>query len=174
MPQLGVCAVCRLPVHDNQARNRNQQGAYVHAQCVAGAVRPPEVQSPDLNDVKGLCAVCRMPVFVHQARSRNQWGAYVHAQCVAGAGGEMVGVAGVAPPVAPKPELKDVKGICDVCGMPVFVDQARSKNQRGAYVHAQCVSGANLTQAYQQIASASDPAQRQVSTSSCQCACLST
>jgi hypothetical protein len=39
----------------------------------------------------------------------------------------------------PKPEIKDIKGICDVCRMPVFADQARSKNQWGAYVHSQCV-----------------------------------
>ena len=94
----------------------------------------------------GVCAVCRLPVHDNQARNKNQSGAYVHAHCVAGAGDEEVGVAGVAPPIAPKPELNDVKGICDVCRMPVFVDQARSKNQRGACVHAQCASPANLPQ----------------------------
>jgi hypothetical protein len=63
-----------------------------------------------------------------------------------------VGVAGVVPPIQPKPELKDVKGICDVRRTPVFADQARCKNQWGAYVHAQCASEANLTQPYQQTA----------------------
>jgi len=33
------------------------------------------------------------------------------------------------------------KGICDVCRMPVLADQARCKNQMGAYVHAQCTAG---------------------------------
>ena len=60
-----------------------------------------------------------------------------------------MGVAGVVTPLAPTPELKDVKGICDVCRMP---DQVRCKNQLGAYVHAQCASEANLPQPYQQTA----------------------
>ena len=104
---------------------------------------------------KGICDVCRMPVFVDEARSKNQWGGYVHAQCVAGAGEARVGVAGVtptvlrktetkdvkgSPTVLRKTETKDVKGICNICRLPVFVDHARSKNQWGAYVHAQCVA----------------------------------
>jgi hypothetical protein len=157
-----------MPVFEHQARSKNQWGAYVHAQCVAGAgdervgmadMAPPTAPKPELKDVKGICDVCRMPVFGDQARSKNQRGAYVHAQCVAGAGDERVGVAGMAPPIAPKPELKDIKGICDVCRMPVFGDQARSKNQRGAYVHAQCVSRAILPQPYHQTSP--DPAQSQ-------------
>jgi hypothetical protein len=35
--QKGICAICRLPVLDNQPRTKNQWGAYVHAHCVAGA-----------------------------------------------------------------------------------------------------------------------------------------
>ena len=83
----------------------------------------------------------------------------MHVQCLAGAGDYRVGVAGVVPPIAPTPELKDVKGICDVCRMPVFEHQTRSKNERGAYVHAHCVSAANLPQPYQQTVP--DPAQPQ-------------
>jgi hypothetical protein len=64
-------------------------------------------------------------------------GAYVHAQCAAGTDDARVGVSGVAPPIV---ETNKVKGICRVCRTPVFVDQARSKNQLGAYVHAQCVA----------------------------------
>jgi hypothetical protein len=80
--RVGVCAVCRLPVHENEAGNTNQLGGYVHAKCVERAVGPLVVQRPELNDVRGICDVCRMPVFVDQARSKNQRGAYVHAQCV--------------------------------------------------------------------------------------------
>ena len=150
--QKGICDVCRLPVLDNQPRTKNQWGAYVHAQCVAGAddervvdagVSPPIAPKPELKEVKGICDVCRMPVFADQARTKNQRGDYVHAQCVAGADDERVDVAGVSPPMAP--ELKDVKGICDVCRMPVFVDQARTKNQRGDYVHAKCTTGAGVS-----------------------------
>ena len=75
----------------------------------------------------------------HSYRTQESAGDNVHAQCVVGEGYERVGVAGVSPPIAPKPEIKDVKGMCDVRRTPVFADQARSKNQRGAYVHAQCV-----------------------------------
>jgi len=32
------------------------------------------------------------------------------------------------------------KGICDVCRMPVLDDQLRTKNHRGAYVHAKCAA----------------------------------
>ena len=35
------------------------------------------------------------------------------------------------------------KGICDVCNCPVFSDQARTKNQRGAYVHMNCAEKMN-------------------------------
>ncbi len=86
--------------------------------------------------------------FVDQARCKNQLGAYAHAQCVAAASDDRVGAAGVVPPTAPTPELKEVKGICDVCRMPVLVDQARCKNQRGAYVHAQCAAGAGAQVLY--------------------------
>jgi hypothetical protein len=130
----GICVVCRLPVFVDQARSKNQWGDYMHAQCVPGAGDErvgvagvaPQIIEQEIKDVKGMCDVCGMPVFADQARSKNQWGAYVHAQCAAGAGGARVGVAGVAPP---KQEAKDVKGICDVCSTPMFVDQARSKNQ---------------------------------------------
>jgi len=157
-----------MPVFEHQARSKDQHGAYVHADCVAGAgddrvgvavVVPPIAPKPQLKDVKGICDVCKMPVFGDQARCKNQRGAYVHSQCVGGAGDERVGVAGMAPPIAPKPELEDVKGICDVCRMPVFEHQARCKNQRGAYVHAHCVPGANLPKPYHQTAP--DPAQPQ-------------
>jgi hypothetical protein len=33
------------------------------------------------------------------------------------------------------------KGICAICRMPVFDDQVRSKNQQWFYVHTQCVAG---------------------------------
>jgi hypothetical protein len=45
------------------------------------------------------------------------------------------------PRTVPSFGIEDVKGICGVCRMPVFADQARSKNQWGAYAHAQCVAG---------------------------------
>jgi hypothetical protein len=35
--QKGICAVCALPVLDNQPRTKNQQGDYVHNQCAAVA-----------------------------------------------------------------------------------------------------------------------------------------
>lgn len=35
------------------------------------------------------------------------------------------------------------KGICDVCNIPVFSDQERTKNQRGAYVHMNCAEKIN-------------------------------
>ena len=35
--QKGICAVCTLPVLDNQPRTKNQQGDYVHNQCAAVA-----------------------------------------------------------------------------------------------------------------------------------------
>jgi Ca2+-binding EF-hand superfamily protein len=82
--------------------------------------------------------------------ARITWG-LMCMHCEAGAGDDRVGVAGVVPPIAPKAELKDVKGICDVCKKTVLADQARCKNQRGAYVHAQCAE-ANLPQPYQQTA----------------------
>jgi predicted RNA-binding protein YlxR (DUF448 family) len=147
--QKGICDVCRMPVLADQARCKNQRGAYVHAQCAAAAgdarvgfagASPPTAPTPEIKEVKGICDVCRVPVLADQARSKNRLGAYVHAQCAAAAGNDWVGFAGVSPPTAPTPELKEVKGICDVCRMPVLADQARCKNQRGAYVHARCAA----------------------------------
>ena len=119
--QKGICAVCNLPVLDDQARSKNQQGKYVHSLCAAvgGAQVVTKVYSPHQ---KGICAVCGMPVLADQARNKNQWGAYVHARCQP----ELNGVTAV------------VKGICAVCRLPVFKDQVRTKNQQGAYVHGLC------------------------------------
>ena len=120
--QKGICDVCRMPVFADQARCKNQRGAYAHAQCVAAAsddrvgaagVVPPTAPTPELKEVKGICDVCRMPVLVDQARCKNQRGAYVHAQCAAATGDARVGFAGVPPPIEAKPELKEVKGICE-------------------------------------------------------------
>ena len=38
----------------------------------------------------------------------------------------------------PMAQPRQQKGICDECRIPVFDDQARAKNKRGAYVHLQC------------------------------------
>jgi hypothetical protein len=37
-----------------------------------------------------------------------------------------------------RPQPRQRKGICDVCRNPVFNDQARTKNERGTYVHFDC------------------------------------
>jgi hypothetical protein len=37
-----------------------------------------------------------------------------------------------------KQETEDVKGICNVCRMPVFVDHARSKDPCGSYGVVPC------------------------------------
>ena len=34
--------------------------------------------------------------------------------------------------------IRQQKGMCDVCRLPVFVDEERTKNWRGAYVHLSC------------------------------------
>ena len=119
--QKGICAVCNLPVLDDQDRSKNQRGKYVHTLCAVGGGTQvvTQVYTPYQ---KGICAVCGMPVLADQARNKNQWGVYVHAKC--------------------QPELNDVtavvKGICAVCRLPVFKDQLRTKNQQGAYVHGLC------------------------------------
>ena len=92
-------------------------------------------------------AECRFEQTKHDARISVGL-MCMHVQCVAGAGDYSAGVAGVVPPIAPTPELKEVKGICDVCRMPVLADQARCKNQRGAYVHAQCAAAAGAQVLY--------------------------
>jgi hypothetical protein len=119
--QKGICAVCNLPVLDDQPRSKYQHGKYVHNKCaeVGGAQVVTQVYNPYQ---KGICAVCGMPVFADQARNKNQWGAYVHVQCQP----ELNGVHAV------------VKGICAVCSLPVFKDQFRTKTQQGAYVHGLC------------------------------------
>ncbi len=45
----------------------------------------------------------------------------------------------VASPIfVPIAQPRQQKGICDECRIPVFSDQARTKNERGAYVHLEC------------------------------------
>jgi predicted RNA-binding protein YlxR (DUF448 family) len=116
-----------------------------------GMIRMTQPGYEGIKWVKSICDVCGMPVLADQARCKNQRGAYVHAQCVAAAGDDRVGATGVIPPIALTPELKEVKGICEVCRMPVVADQARCKNQRGAYVHARCTAGAGAQVLYGNI-----------------------
>ena len=43
-----------------------------------------------------------------------------------------------SPMFVPMAQPRQQKGICDECRIPVFNDQTRTKNERGAYVHMQC------------------------------------
>jgi hypothetical protein len=150
--QKGICAVCNLPVLDDQLRSKNQQGKYVHSLCAAvgGAQVVTQVHTPHQ---KGICAVCGMPVLVDQARTKNQSGAYVHAQCqplsyVHGLCDNQIrnkNQQGSYSHNVQKLEehrlqvhIPREKGFCAVCWLPVFDNQSRTKNQQGAYVHGLC------------------------------------
>ena len=110
--QRGICAVCNLPVLDDQLRSKNQQGKYVHNLCteVGGAEVVTQVYTPYQ---KGICAVCRLPVFKDQLRTKNQQGAYVHGLC--------------------RQQMPHNVGYCPFCTMPILDGQA--------YKHEHCSSG---------------------------------
>ena len=98
-----VC-VCRAPVFDDEARTKNQRGAYVHAQCIRGG------------GGGGFGGVGEERKVYISVRILLYGGAYVHAQYRGGEGGGAEGVGGVG----------EERKVSSVCGLKLLVYEALS------------------------------------------------
>jgi hypothetical protein len=52
---------------------------------------------------------------------------------------------------------RQVRGVCAICRLPVFVDQERMKDQQGSYLHTQCAALQQQQQPYAAAAAMQQP-----------------
>jgi hypothetical protein len=144
MEAKGKCSLCGNIVYGHQARGKDQNGMYVHMDCVKAHGGGAQHSTVLGAQQKGKCSLCGNIVHGHQARGKDQNGMYVHMDCVKAHGG-----GAVCPPCAPLPSQHSkvlgaqqiqAKGKCSVCGNIVYGHQARGKDQNGMYVHMDCVA----------------------------------